>query len=694
MTRLLLLILAAAAAAFAATYSGVLLGLYVDYVNGTSALEYYLYNGTHYLKVVGEGLGKYLGQHVTIEAEEADGVLLAKAVTAPEPLATGINPSPIKGNLLVTAVGMKFANNNTEPLPLSYIENAVFGPYPSIKDFWETSSKRQITISKYYTYAWGTLPKGDTNYCSNGYQFYQVAQDTINHLYQRGIRLPNYGFLVIVLNKQPPCEGWVLGRGTVGYAPFSTPDGTLYLAVSQVYYTAEDFDFMPVVFIHEFGHNLGLHHTGTSRYDYDSKWDVMSGGYYRVNQPSWPGSSYYTPTDTIALNKWYLGWTGAVQIGSGRVYVLKCAALAGPGDVAVLFSADGRYALEYKCRTGYDAGLPASGLIIHAINTTAYRWFYFYEIYPNGYTRDDYIPVTQEIRQVHIPMFSTWFVFGNGTHAFIISSTSLFYLVVRGLDGRVWWRQCGGVACGVWSSVQEGATDEAPGAVVVGGRLWLVVRGLDNGLYFGYVDLGTGGFSGWQPISGGTYFRPALTTDGSRLWLVVTGFDGGVWVNKYDIATGQWGTWQPVPYGSTNAAPAAAYYAGKLYIAVRGTDGVIYYATTSDGVSFSSWYTVGGSTPSAPYLTSDGTRLYLVVRGDDNRIWVSQYSGSWSSWEAIPDGYTDEAPAAVAVGGRLYVAVKGFNSVVMWITYKDTEWSTWSPLDGGTNKPITLTQPT
>jgi len=242
MTRLLLLILAATAAAFAATYSGVLLGLYVDYVNGTSALEYYLYNGTHYLKVAGEGLGKYLGQHVTIEAEEAGGVLLAKAVTAPEPLATGINPSPIKGNLLVTAVGMKFANNNTEPLPLSYIEGAVFGPYPSIKDFWETSSKRQITISKYYTYAWGTLPKGDADYCSNGYQFYQVALDTINYLYrQKGIKLVNYSFLVIVLNKQPTCQPGVGGRGSIRYGIFPTDYGMLYVAVSQIYYYASAF---------------------------------------------------------------------------------------------------------------------------------------------------------------------------------------------------------------------------------------------------------------------------------------------------------------------------------------------------------------------------------------------------------------------------------------------------------------------
>jgi len=278
-----------------------------------------------------------------------------------------------------------------------------------------------------------------------------------------------------------------------------------------------------------------------------------------------------------------------------------------------------------------------------------------------------------------------------GWVVYAISPQSGFYLVVRGLDGRVWWRQCSGVSCGVWSSVQEGATDEAPGAVVVGGRLWLVVRGLNNGLYFGYVDLATGRFSGWQPIPGGTRFRPALATDGSRLWLVVTGFDGRVWVNRYDIATGQWGTWSPVPEGWTVSAPAAAYYAGRLYIAVRGTNGVIYYVTTSDGASFSTWIPVAGSTPSAPYLTSDGTRLYLVVRGDDNRIWVSQYSGSWSSWEAIPGGYADETPAAVAIGGRLYVAVKGFGNVAMWITYKDTQWSTWTPLDGGTNKPITLT---
>jgi len=172
-------------------------------------------------------------------------------------------------------------------------------------------------------------------------------------------------------------------------------------------------------------------------------------------------------------------------------------------------------------------------------------------------------------------------------------------------------------------AIAGGYTDEAPAAVVTRGRLWLVVRGLDYGLYFGYVDLATGSFSGWQCILGGTPYRLALATVGSRLWLVVTGFDGRVWVNWYNLATGQWSTWQPVPDKLIDSAPAA-YYAGKFYIFVRGLKGLIYYVVTSDDVSFSPWYTVGGSTPSAPYSTSDGTRLYLVVHGDDNRIWVSQ----------------------------------------------------------------------
>lgn len=124
--------------------------------------------------------------------------------------------APVRGPLLVSVVGAKFRDVAAEPYNYSYIHDVVFGPFPSLRDFWEYVSGGAVVVRPYYVGAWLTLPKTAADYCSGGsYQFYNVASDVINLLYQRGVQLPDYSYLVIVLNAQPPCKQGAAGEGSM-----------------------------------------------------------------------------------------------------------------------------------------------------------------------------------------------------------------------------------------------------------------------------------------------------------------------------------------------------------------------------------------------------------------------------------------------------------------------------------------------
>ncbi|MEA4882459.1 MAG: M6 family metalloprotease domain-containing protein [Clostridia bacterium] len=128
------------------------------------------------------------------------------------------------------------------------------------------------------------------------------------------------------------------------------------------------------VFAHEFGHALGL----PDLYDTDSSsegvgdWCLMAGGNW--NRTSQPGD---TPAHMSAWCKWRLGWVNPVLLNRGQrdwhfgaaAYSDNVALLlpnpGGPADWTWGNGGSGEYFLvENRFRTGFDAGLPGSGLAI------------------------------------------------------------------------------------------------------------------------------------------------------------------------------------------------------------------------------------------------------------------------------------------------------------------------------------------
>src|SRR5262245_43012008 len=97
-----------------------------------------------------------------------------------------------------------------------------------------------------------------------------------------------------------------------------------------------------------------------------------------------------------------------------------------------------------------------------------------------------------------------------------------------------------------------------------------------------------------------------------------------------------WSGWSEVPGGGlTVSGPSAASYQGRVYLAVQGTDDVIYWNVAS-GSGWSGWsYVPNGQTATGPALSLP----YLFVQGYDNAIYFNFLSGNrWLGWSRVPGG--------------------------------------------------------
>ncbi|MGY0287374.1 MAG: hypothetical protein ACUX7D_01210 [Candidatus Methanodesulfokora washburnensis] len=311
---------------------------------------------------------------------------------------------------------------------------------------------------------------------------------------------------------------------------------------------------------------------------------------------------------------------------------------------------------------------------------------------------------------------------------------SFHLIVARGSDNKIYYSLCNASTCGAGSYIWggpwaqlPGSTPDAPSVAVNTGksRAYIAVRGMDNGIYFGYFDLENQTFSGWKKLSGSTPSRPVLVADptgefSSKLVLVVRGMDNGLYYNIYDEESSKWSGWKRLPTGSTIDAPAAAIAGNKLYIAVRGSNGRSIWYTYIDikNWQFGSWVNIPGSTPSAPSMTSDGYNLWLAVRGMDNRIYLNELSAdSWSGWRRVT-GSTVAAPMIDYMGIKvaipssgiiaaypypvLHLAVIGSDGKSIWYTQVHgdifPQWDSvpqlmpWSRIPGSSSSPVALAQ--
>ena len=132
-----------------------------------------------------------------------------------------------------------------------------------------------------------------------------------------------------------------------------------------------------------------------------------------------------------------------------------------------------------------------------------------------------------------------------------------------------------GGAFGPWEEVQGGATSNAaPAAASFGSRLYVVVKGINDGrLYVNSAESGQpfDGFgTGWTALGTlTTDAAPAVASLGNRIYVFAKTADDRVWV--VSAASGQpFGAWAAVQGNfSTNLAPASASRKSPLRLCRR-----------------------------------------------------------------------------------------------------------------------------
>jgi hypothetical protein len=176
----------------------------------------------------------------------------------------------------------------------------------------------------------------------------------------------------------------------------------------------------------------------------------------------------------------------------------------------------------------------------------------------------------------------------------------------------------------------KGQTPDIPAVNVYGETIHIVVRGMDNGIYYkngsllGLESTGTIDWSAsWQKLPGSTLSAPTLVRgEGiySMLSLIVRGSDNAIYLKWYYDSLNSWTPWDPWG-GKTTERPALWISPGPVggvwYLYVRGTDNGVYrrYAYFQGGIwKKGAWTYMNGKTSSAPTIDQS----YLCVRGTNN----------------------------------------------------------------------------
>jgi hypothetical protein len=270
---------------------------------------------------------------------------------------------------------------------------------------------------------------------------------------------------------------------------------------------------------------------------------------------------------------------------------------------------------------------------------------------------------------------------------------------VRGANNEIYYGEIGGPS-NSWTQLPSGLTSDSPAAVLAGTDLHIVVRSTDgSSIWHSYVNLNSHTFSGWTQLSGLTPSAPTLTSNSSHLCLVVRGLDNRIYYRFYNVSSRVWGEWAALPSGYTIDGPAAAILNNMLHVVVRSTDGSSIWHCNLDLFTgaFSGWTLVGGYTQSPPTLAACTTRneLILIVRGLDNSIYRNSWSGlSWAGWTALPNGLTANGIGATATDQQLQIIVSGIEGSSLWKTNIDLStgaFAGWTQLNGYTPSKPTLT---
>ena len=241
------------------------------------------------------------------------------------------------------------------------------------------------------------------------------------------------------------------------------------------------------------------------------------------------------------------------------------------------------------------------------------------------------------------------------------SATGSVDVFVRGTDNRVSQNHfVSGTRWDKWNPVDGMTTPSAPATTVLGGALYVFVRGMDDLIHFNRF---VGNWEGWEPVPGGERTQDAPGVAAGVL--AVRRADGAIRFNTFDGPT-SWRGWDDVPDGE-NTLRASYYRFRRGLLSVRARNRQRHLLQEPrlrpPPVGRVAEVAGGGKTPSAPAVA----RGLVLVRGTDDELHHNSFYGtdSWTGWERVPNGgKTPSAPTLAHTPGFFVAVVRGTDDAI------------------------------
>lgn len=262
-------------------------------------------------------------------------------------------PNPNLGEQHMLVLLVNFADLTDEPIAAPAMSDVVFNtPDVNSWDAWVRDASYDRAFLTGDVYGWFTLPDNATDVCDP--ETLLTAVFTAVDAAQPSIDFTAYSRMAI-LTPQTSCD-WK-GAGTVGIATLPTPDGDTDLSVMELNGLTAALDGAAP---HEFGHNLGLRHSGA--------WECGASSITGPCTSLYPNYDNLDPLGSDSLKGHYnaphkekAGWFEPGELvettGPG---VFELTPISMPGGLKALkipIAGGLHYYVEYRQPVGYDRGV-------------------------------------------------------------------------------------------------------------------------------------------------------------------------------------------------------------------------------------------------------------------------------------------------------------------------------------------------